>query len=104
MVVVLGHEKRHVDDAHLLIQTRMERCFGQARGVPTFERGDEMLSAAPETVEDLAQGPGVVVRLARFAVLHVGGTQDTDARAVVVQSRGVQIVEVAQMSRMLLYR
>lgn len=102
MVVVLGREEGHVDDAHGLLEARVEGGGGEEGFVPGVQAGDEELALAAEIPEEVFQGALVVPGLPGPPVGHVRGAQDGGAGEEVVQPAGVELVEVEEVADVLL--
>ena len=99
---MFGDEDSHVDQAHRLLEPRVNRRIVNATGVPVLENVNEVCAVAPKVTEDLRERPLVEVGVPGFSVGDVGGPERFGAGAVVLEPRRVELIEVEQMSGVLL--
>ena len=98
VIVVLGHEKRKVDQSHGLFEAGMEcRQFNVVitNGLESIDEIDPELS---EGGQDYARPVSVVIRIVRFPIGQVGIPQSHFAADDILDAADPEFFEIHQMA------
>jgi hypothetical protein len=104
VIVVVGHEDRPIQEAHGLLEARVDRGTAHFLLREGIHATHEVHPAAAQALEDSVYRQPVVVRGLGGAVLEVGDRQVWRAGEVIVQPLVVEHAQIGEVGDVFLYR
>ena len=104
MVVVLCYEVHPIQNAHRLLQARMNRCKSYLRLCESFERFDQFLPGRVQILENIRDRLQIVMGILCNAITQVCRRQNRSMLEKIANTPLIERVQVSQVPQMFLSR
>ena len=104
MVVMFGHEKHFIDDAHGFVQSGMQSCFAQIVLGQRLESMHQSASGGAKIPKHILDRSGIVIGKIGCRICQIGGSKRVRTREQVLKPSAPQRLEVKQMTNVFLDR